>query len=80
MGRVARNHDVSKPTANHNIIARLDHAILLLPRCPRFFSHMGGTTVVEETRRRTLVDAARMVGQLFFQMTRIAVHLIPDSF
>ena len=58
MGRVARNHDVSKPTANHNIIARLDHATLLLPRCPRFFSHMGGTTVVEE--RRTLVDAAGM--------------------
>ena len=47
MDRVARNHDVSRQTANHNIIAHLDHAILLLPRCPRFFSHLGGTVVVE---------------------------------
>ena len=44
MDRVARNHDVSRPTANHNIIASLDHAILLLPRCS---SHMDGTAVVE---------------------------------
>ena len=42
MDRVARNHDVSWPTANHNVIACLDHAILILPRCPRFFSHTGG--------------------------------------
>ena len=42
MDRVARNHDVCRPTPNHNVIARLDHAILLLPRCPRFFSHTGG--------------------------------------
>ena len=27
MDRVARNHDVSRPTANHNIIASLDHAL-----------------------------------------------------
>ena len=32
----------------------------VLSRCPNFFSHIGGTTVVEEGR--TLVDAARMVG------------------
>ena len=35
MDRFARNHyvsrAVSRQTANHNIIARLDHAILLLP-------------------------------------------------
>ena len=29
--RVARNHDVSRQTANHNIIISLDHAILVLP-------------------------------------------------
>ena len=45
--RVARNHDVSRPTVNHNIITRLDHAIFLLPRCSRFFSHLSGTVIVE---------------------------------
>ena len=46
MDRVARNHDVSRQTANHNIITCLDYTILLLPGCPRFFSHIGGTVVV----------------------------------
>ena len=48
MDRVARNHDVSRPTANHNIITRLDHAILVLPCYPRFFSHMGAVVVERE--------------------------------
>ena len=49
MDRDARNHDVSRPTAYHNIITRLDYAILFLPRCPRFsFSHMVVTVVVEK--------------------------------
>ena len=42
--RVARNHDVSRSTVNHNIIL-LDHEIFLR-ECLRFFSfftHMGGT-------------------------------------
>ena len=74
MDRVARNHYVSRPTANHNIIARLDHAILLLPRCPRFFSHMGNanTAVVE---REEL--AARMGGQSFFSESPCI--LFPDQ-
>ena len=73
MDRVPRNHDVSSPTANHNIIARLDHAILLLPRCPRFFSHMDDTAIVE---REGL--AARMGGQSLIKLVifqRIALHL-----
>ena len=65
MDRVARNHNVSRQTIFHNIIARLDHAILFLPRCPRFFSHMGSFTVVE---REEL--AARMSGQLFISESR----------
>ena len=54
MDRFARNHDVSWQTANHNIIFRpsLGLGIPLLRRlgCPRFFSHVGGTTVVEKGR------------------------------
>ena len=72
MDRVARNHDVSRPTANHNIIACLDHAILLLPRCPRFFSHTGDIAVVE---REEL--AARMGGQSFFSESPCI--LFPDQ-
>ena len=75
MDRVARNHDVSRQTANHNIIALLDHAILLLPRYLKFFRHIyGGTTVVE---REEL--AARMGGQLFFSESRCILLPIPAS-
>ena len=48
MNRVARNHDVSKQTANHNIIIHLDLAILFLRGHPRFFSHMGSEVLERE--------------------------------
>ena len=45
MNRVARNYDVSRQTANHNVIIRLDNEILFLRG---FFSHMGGVVVERE--------------------------------
>ena len=49
MDEIARNHDVSRQTANHNIIIRLDNEILFLRGCPtRSFSHMGIVVEREE--------------------------------
>ena len=48
MDRVARNHDVSRQTANHNIIIRLDLVILFLRGRLRFVSHMGSVVVERE--------------------------------
>ena len=42
MDRIARNHDVSRQSANHKIIIRLDHGILLR-EC-----HIGGVVVQVE--------------------------------
>ena len=52
--RIARNHDVSRQTANHNIM-------ILLQGCSILFSHMGGTVV----RTLVVVATSRMGGQLF---------------
>ena len=87
MDRFARNHDVSWQTAanqlNHNITSifrpSLGLEIPLLPTlgCHRFFSHVGGTTVVE--KGRALVDAARMGGQLLFRLGLSRCILIRGS-
>ena len=69
MDRVARNHDVSRQSANHNIIIRLDNEILFLRI---FFSHMVGVVVERE-------ELWLMNGQaVFFLRIAVPSYIFPQ--